>query len=101
MLFEWDSAKSQRNLLERGFGFDHAATIFVGPSLEAQDNRRDYGEVRVQAIGRAPMIFYPSSIQIAAKFAASSQHGSPIERSANYGYRSSNTGTNPPYEAED
>jgi uncharacterized protein len=53
MLFEWDDAKSQRNLLERGFGFDHAAAIFLGLTLEVQDNRRDYGEVRVQAIGRA------------------------------------------------
>jgi uncharacterized DUF497 family protein len=52
-LFEWDDTKSQRNLLERGFGFDHAAAIFIWPTLEAQDNRRDYGEVRVQAIGRA------------------------------------------------
>jgi uncharacterized DUF497 family protein len=51
MIFEWDDAK--RNLLERGFGFDHAAAIFIGPTLEARDNRRDYGEVRVQAIGRA------------------------------------------------
>ena len=53
MLFEWDDAKSQRNLVERGFGFDHAAAIFLGPTLEAQDNRRAYGEIRVQAIGRA------------------------------------------------
>jgi uncharacterized protein len=53
MLFEWDDAKSQRNLLERGFGFDHAAAIFIGPTLEADDNRRDCGEVRVQAIGSA------------------------------------------------
>ena len=53
MFFEWDDDKSQRNLLERGFGFDHAAAIFLGCTLEAQDNRRDYGEVRVQAIGRA------------------------------------------------
>jgi len=53
MLIEWDDAKSQRNLLERGFGFDYAAAIFMGPTLEAHDNRRDYGEVRVQAVGRA------------------------------------------------
>jgi hypothetical protein len=53
MIFEWDDAKSLRNLLERGFGFDHAAAVFIGPALEARDNRRDYGEVRVQAIGRA------------------------------------------------
>jgi uncharacterized protein len=53
MIFEWDDAKSLRNLLERGLGFDHAAAIFIGPTLEARDNRRDYGEVRVQAIGRS------------------------------------------------
>jgi uncharacterized DUF497 family protein len=40
-------------LLERGFGFDHAAAIFIGPTLEAEDNRRDYGGIRVQAIGNA------------------------------------------------
>jgi uncharacterized DUF497 family protein len=53
LVFEWDDVKSQRNLLERGFGFDHATAIFIAPTLEAQDTRRDYGEVRVQAIGRA------------------------------------------------
>jgi uncharacterized DUF497 family protein len=46
-----DEAKSRRNLSERGFGFDYAARIFLGPTLERQDQRRDYGEVRVQAIG--------------------------------------------------
>lgn len=25
IFFEWDDAESQRNLRERGFGFDHAA----------------------------------------------------------------------------
>jgi hypothetical protein len=51
MLFEWDEAKSERTLSERGFGFDYAARIFLGPTLERQDRRRDYGEVRLQAIG--------------------------------------------------
>jgi len=41
MFFEWDDAKSQQNQLERGFGFDHAAAIFIGPTLDAKDNRRD------------------------------------------------------------
>jgi uncharacterized DUF497 family protein len=52
MLFEWDEAKSRRNLNERGFGFEYAARIFLGPTLERPDNRREYGEVRIQAIGR-------------------------------------------------
>ena len=52
MIFEWDEAKSRRSLNERGFGFEYAARIFLGPTLERQDARREYGEVRVQAIGQ-------------------------------------------------
>ena len=52
MLFEWDEAKSQRTLRERGFGFERAARIFLGLTLEKQDTRRDYGEVRMQATGQ-------------------------------------------------
>lgn len=52
MIFDWDDAKSARSLLERGFGFDHAARILGGPVLERVDGRKDYGELRVQAIGR-------------------------------------------------
>jgi uncharacterized DUF497 family protein len=53
MLFEWDEAKSRRALSERGFGFDYATRIFSGLTLEKQDDRRDYGETRMQAIGQA------------------------------------------------
>ena len=53
MDFEWHEAKSEENRRERGFGFDFAALIFEGPTLEQVDTRRDYGEVRVQAIGEA------------------------------------------------
>ncbi len=53
MIFEWDEAKSEANLQERGFGFEFAALIFEGPTLEQVDTRQDYGEVRVQAIGEA------------------------------------------------
>jgi uncharacterized DUF497 family protein len=52
MLFEWDEAKSQRALSERGFTFDYAAQIFLGATLEKEDRRRDYGEVRMQAVGQ-------------------------------------------------
>jgi hypothetical protein len=51
MLFAWDEAKSRRTLSERGFSFDYAARIFLGPTLEQEDRRRDYGEVRMRAIG--------------------------------------------------
>ena len=57
MLFEWDEAKSRRNLNERGFGFEYAARIFLSPTLERLDNRREYGEVRIQAIGRVFVVY--------------------------------------------
>jgi uncharacterized DUF497 family protein len=53
MDFEWDSAKSEANLEERGFDFEFATLVFEGPTLEVQDRRQDYGESRVVAIGLA------------------------------------------------
>lgn len=51
-MFEWDAAKSEANLRTRGFDFAYAALIFDGPTLETDDDRVDYGERRVRAIGR-------------------------------------------------
>lgn len=53
MQFEWDSDKSDRNLRDRGFGFELAADIFSGPVQTAMDERRDYGEQRIIAVGEA------------------------------------------------
>ena len=41
------------NRRERGFGFDNAVLIFDGPVQTAIDDRRDYGEERLIAIGEA------------------------------------------------
>jgi len=51
-VFEWDEAKSERNLAERGCNFAFAARIFEGSTIEHEDRRRDYGERRVVAIGQ-------------------------------------------------
>jgi uncharacterized protein len=51
MEFEWDDAKSERNRRERGFDFATAALIFAGPVQTIVDERRDYGEERIIAIG--------------------------------------------------
>jgi len=51
MKIAFDVAKHERNLRERGFGFDYAALIFDGPTFEWPDRRRDYGEERIIAIG--------------------------------------------------
>ena len=53
MHFDWDRAKHERNIRERGFGFDLASLIFDGDTVQIEDRRRDYGERRIQAIGEA------------------------------------------------
>lgn len=53
MRFTWDPEKSERNFAERAFDFAFAASIFTGPTLERIDVRRDYGEIRLIALGMA------------------------------------------------
>ena len=53
MDFDWDPAKSDVNLEERGFDFEFATLIFDGPTLERHDTRKNYGETRIIAIGVA------------------------------------------------
>lgn len=53
MRFTWDARKSDRNLRERGFDFEFATQMFESPTLERVDTRRDYGERRVIALGKA------------------------------------------------
>jgi len=53
MRFSWDARKSERNLRERGFDFEFATQILDGRTLERVDSRRDYGERRLIALGRA------------------------------------------------
>jgi hypothetical protein len=51
MDFEWDGSKSERNRLARGLPFDLAVVLFDSPTAEWVDERRDYGETRMLAIG--------------------------------------------------
>lgn len=53
MRFIWDRQKSDTNLATRGFDFDFATLIFDSPTLERPDDRQDYGERRVIALGIA------------------------------------------------
>ena len=48
---EWEVGKSERNRIERGLPFELAMVMFNGPVVEAIDGRRDYGEIRVKALG--------------------------------------------------
>jgi uncharacterized DUF497 family protein len=58
MEFEWDDQKDADCRDRRGFGFADAAGIFLGRTLEWQDTRKDYGEVRMKAVGEWDGDFY-------------------------------------------
>jgi hypothetical protein len=47
----FDPAKDAWNIQNRGFGFLYAARIFAGLVMENPDTCRDYGEVRMNAVG--------------------------------------------------
>ncbi len=51
MRIEFDAAKREQALRERGLDMARADEIFAGATLTAADDRRDYGEDRFITIG--------------------------------------------------
>ena len=51
MRYTWTDEKSRDNLRRHHIAFEDAIQIFEGPTVERVDDRFDYGEVRVYAIG--------------------------------------------------
>lgn len=51
MEIEFDPAKHAANLAKRGFGFELAARIFAGRTIEADVTREGDGETRILATG--------------------------------------------------
>jgi len=51
MGFEYDEQKRAKNFEKHGVDLLYGALIFEGPTVEAPDLRRDYGENRIIAIG--------------------------------------------------
>ena len=51
MRYSWDEEKNLHNLRRRRIAFEDAVRIFEGATVERIDDRFDYGEVRVYAIG--------------------------------------------------
>jgi hypothetical protein len=49
--FTWDPGKNAINVRRHGIAFEDAKRIFDGPTVEREDDRFDYGETRVYAIG--------------------------------------------------
>ena len=51
MKLEYDPAKNERNIRERGLSFERAADFDFATALLLEDRRRDYGELRYRALG--------------------------------------------------
>jgi uncharacterized protein len=51
MRITFDSAKRDQTLRERGLDFKDAKYVFAGRTLDREDARADYGEVRMQTVG--------------------------------------------------
>jgi uncharacterized protein len=53
MTFEWDARKAAQNIAMHGVPFQYAARAFLDPlRLDADDDRRDYGEERRLTLGK-------------------------------------------------
>ena len=50
--FEWDDDKAAANVVKHGVTFLRAAEVFAGEIVERIDDREDYGELRLIALGR-------------------------------------------------
>jgi uncharacterized DUF497 family protein len=51
MRITFDPAKRAKTLADRGLDFADAASVFAGVTLEFEDTRKDYGEIRVICFG--------------------------------------------------
>lgn len=49
--YTWRPDKYRRNLKDHGVAFEDAVRIFDGLTVEQEDTRFDYGEIRMYAIG--------------------------------------------------
>jgi len=51
MRITFDPAKRESTLTERGLDFTDAELVFAGVTLEVEDTRHEYGEIRVICYG--------------------------------------------------
>jgi len=47
----FDQSKRDKTLLDRGLDFDDALLVFKGTTVEVEDIRKDYGEMRIICYG--------------------------------------------------
>ena len=51
MKITYDPSKRQKTLEERGLDFEDAPLVFAGKHFTREDDRKDYGEVRLVTVG--------------------------------------------------
>lgn len=51
MKLEWDEAKRQKTLIERGLDFADAAIVFGDEHFDLIDDKQEYGEIRYLTFG--------------------------------------------------
>lgn len=51
MKYTWDERKRKKTLIERGLDFADAEKVFEGATFTFEDDRFDYGERRLVALG--------------------------------------------------
>lgn len=51
MRVTFDTVKREMTLVDRGLDFEDAALVFEGVTVEVEDMRKDYGEVRIICYG--------------------------------------------------
>jgi len=51
MAFEWDETKREANLVKHGVDFIDMTALFDGETVETVDDRKDYGETRLNCVG--------------------------------------------------
>lgn len=52
MAITYDPAKRERTLRDRGLDFEDAPIVFAGLTVEVEDTRKDYGEIRFICYGQ-------------------------------------------------
>lgn len=57
-LFEWDEGKWRLNLEKHKVDFYDAILVFENETVEAPDEKREYGETRFNALGHVDDEFY-------------------------------------------
>lgn len=50
--YEWDAAKATQNMGKHGVPFETVTGFDWRTAIEAEDTRYDYGETRMQALGK-------------------------------------------------